>query len=113
MKRWWTYAIIVCLLGMGIYAGYKTLENIVIQKELQADIQAERDFVSSVEEARLSTPVKQAIANMADEHISQLETLASSSKTYKQFRQQKELLLQEWAQEDELGIILAKESIIK
>ena len=113
MKRWRTYVIIACLLGIGMYAGYKTLERTLIQKEVQADIQAERDFVSSVEQARFSPQTKQTIANLAEEHIAQLKAVASSSNTYKQFKQQKGRLLDQWTQEDELSAILAKESSIK
>ncbi len=109
MKRWRVYVAVACLLSLGMYGGYKVLERLIIQKELQADIAAERDFVSSVEATHFSPQTKQTIANLANEHIAQLGSVASVSKSYKQFRQQKARLLETWAQEDELETILAKE----
>lgn len=109
MKRWMAWVCCLVFTGAALYTGYAVLEHALIQKELQADIQAEQDYLASLQQSRLSAATKQSLIQLSDQHITQLQQAAQASTTLKQYHQQKEQILTQEAQTDELKTILAKE----
>ena len=92
-----------------MYVGYNVLEQLLIKKELQADLQAEQDYLASLESSRLSARTKQALMTLSEQNKNQLQQAAQSSSTLQEFHQKKDLLLEQWEQENKLETILAKE----
>ncbi len=108
-KRW--IAVLCCTLFVSgiMFAGYRLLERALIQKELQADILAETDYVSQLHASHLSSRAQQALADVSAQNIAQLKQAAHTSKTLRQYHQQKQRLLDQWAQENKLADILVQE----
>ena len=109
MKRRIVWASCLLFTGAALCTGYNALEHTLIRKELQADIQAEQDYLASLQQSRLSAATKQALIDLSEQNKTQLTHAAQTSHTLKEFHQKKEQLLAQWARQNEWGTILAQE----
>lgn len=99
--------LLVVVGGMvGAYFGYYSLQRWMINRELVADLEASSNYQRSLNQGKLEPWVKKQLLELNKQEENQLRHLAKSSKTLKEYHDQKEDFLDKLARENKVDVLL-------
>ena len=106
---------LIVLVGIGAYFGYYGVQRRLINMELSADLEDSWAYQQSISQSQLGQFIKEQLSELSKQEDAQLRQLAKSSKTLKEYQQQKGIFLEQTAQEDQVKQVLqrAKERAIR